>query len=44
MKKLLVALSILPLFIGCKKIEKKQQETQVAEVETPKKEVPCLVQ
>lgn len=42
MKKLLVALSIFPLFIGCKKIEKKQQETQVAEVETPKKEVPFV--
>ncbi len=42
MKKLLVALSIFPLFIGCKKIEKTQQETQVAEVETPKKEVPFV--
>lgn len=43
MKKLLVVLSILSLFIGCKKVEKKQQTTQqVVEKETPKKEVPFV--
>ncbi|MDF0716240.1 alpha-amylase family glycosyl hydrolase [Muricauda sp. 334s03] len=42
MKKLLVVLSVLPLFIGCKQVEKKQQETQVVEIETPEKEVPFV--
>lgn len=42
MKKLLVVLSVLPLFIGCKQVEKKQQKAQVVEVEAPKKEVPFV--
>jgi len=42
MKKLLVVLSFLSLFSGCKKVEKKQQTAQVVEQETPKNEVPFV--
>jgi alpha-amylase len=42
MKKLLVVLSIFSVFIGCKKVEKKQQTTQVVPQETPKKDVPFV--
>ncbi|MCR9227680.1 MAG: alpha-amylase family glycosyl hydrolase [Flavobacteriaceae bacterium] len=42
MKKLLVVLFSIPLFIGCKKIKKEQEITQVAVEETPKKEVPFV--
>jgi len=42
MKKLLVALSLLSLFIGCKKVEKKQQQTQVVEEKSSKKDVPFV--
>ncbi|MEC3966922.1 alpha-amylase family glycosyl hydrolase [Flagellimonas halotolerans] len=42
MKKLLVVLSVLPLFIGCKQVEKKQQETHVVEKVAPKKKVPFV--
>lgn len=43
MKKLLVVMSILSFFIGCKEVKKEQQKTvQVVEQETPKKEVPFV--
>ncbi|MBO0322456.1 alpha-amylase [Muricauda sp. CAU 1633] len=43
MKKLLVVMSILSLFLGCKEVAKKQQTVeQVVEQETPKKEVPFV--
>jgi len=42
MKKLLVVLSILSLFSGCKKVEKKQQVQQVVQEQTPKNEVPFV--
>lgn len=42
MKKLLVVLFSIPLFIGCKKVKKEQEVTQVTVKETPKKEVPFV--
>jgi alpha-amylase len=42
MKKLLVVLFSIPLFIGCKKVKKEQEITQVVVEETPKKEVPFV--
>ncbi|MCK0159878.1 alpha-amylase family glycosyl hydrolase [Allomuricauda sp. F6463D] len=42
MKKLLLVLSLFLLSIGCKKVEKKQQEMQVVQDESPKKEVPFI--
>ncbi|WP_036385503.1 alpha-amylase family glycosyl hydrolase [Muricauda sp. MAR_2010_75] len=43
MKKLLVIMSILPFFIGCREVKKKQQKAeQVVEQEVPKKEVPFV--
>ncbi|WP_421824774.1 alpha-amylase family glycosyl hydrolase [Flagellimonas oceanensis] len=44
MKKLLVVLFSIPLFIGCKKVQKQQEATQaqVVEEEAPKKEVPFV--
>ncbi|GAB4510154.1 MAG: hypothetical protein Tsb004_12510 [Allomuricauda sp.] len=43
MKKLLVVLFSIPLFIGCKKVKKEPEVvTQVVEQESPKKEVPFV--
>ncbi len=44
MKKLLVVLFSISLFIGCKKVKKEQQvtQTQVVEKEAPKKDVPFV--
>tara|TARA_B100000949_G_C14284653_1_gene453562 strand:- start:41 stop:1729 length:1689 start_codon:yes stop_codon:yes gene_type:complete len=44
MKKLLVVLFSIPLFIGCRKVQKQQEATQaqVVEEEAPKKEVPFV--
>jgi alpha-amylase len=43
MKKLLVVLFSIPLFIGCKKVKKDPEvATQVVQQETPKKEVPFV--
>ncbi len=43
MKKLLVLMSFLPFFIGCKEVKKKQQTAeQVVEQEVPKKKVPFV--
>ena len=42
MKKPLVVLALLSLFLGCKKVEKKQQITKVVKEEAPKKDVPFV--
>ncbi|NDV43994.1 alpha-amylase family glycosyl hydrolase [Flagellimonas sediminis] len=43
MKKLLVVMSMIPLFSGCKEVPKQEETTvQVAELQEPKKEVPFV--
>jgi alpha-amylase len=42
MKKLLVVMYSIPLFIGCKEVKKQPEKIQVVQQETPKKEVPFV--
>ncbi len=42
MKKLLVVMYTIPLFIGCKEVKKQPEKIQVVQQEAPKKEVPFV--
>lgn len=42
MKKLLVVMCTIPLFIGCKEVKKQPEKIQVVQQQTPKKEVPFV--
>lgn len=42
MKKLLVVMFTIPMFIGCKEVKKQPEKIQVVQQDTPKKEVPFV--